>query len=635
MRILYTILTRRIIIMALLLMIAPALWAQRESKIYTGARTTEVKADRYFIRGNYQRAMKFYERANDKLPQGVNQKLALELKMARLYNLLQQSEQAIKYYQIVHNSADTMLTVNDVCFFIDALRRENKSQQAEIVARTYAFTTPYSRNQRYLNTLNSLSNQQHYYGRGDADYSVKMLEASGALPEYWIGELQGKPFYAASHSPIQDLLKVFYHRTQYFNLDGNVQYEQFRSIPRELQSGPMAFADNDKLMIATGISYKEKDKISDPGADNGLYATQLYYSFYDTRRDGWSSFLPLFDYQQGSSYAHPTFFNDGKSLMFSSDRPGGQGGMDLYMTHWNEATQKWGEPINMGVSVNTEGDEIYPRIAEGVLYFSSNGHEGFGGYDIYRVSFGHNLVLPGSLLHFPYPINTTYNDFGIYYNDNAGYFISDRRGIDGKDDIYVFDNTISALNSSSAVGVSAEYSAMRGNLNQISGMKASNTHTFEKELLVTPTYVIPQQGEVMLSLYFDFNHDKLDMESVSKLNELLQNPGFHEITEISVIGYADEFGSDNYNKNLSERRAQSVAKFLIGNGATPKMCPEGKGRVQMTQQEYIEELHNLGRNMINISNTEMQNSQLNYLTIQDRIALNRKLRRVDIVVKSK
>lgn len=626
---------RLAILSALLLLVMPGLSAQPDDKNYARAKSIEAKADRSFIRGDYEKAMKTYEKANSKLPLTAMRKKALELKMARLYNLLQKSEKAIEYYSVVHHHADTMLTVNDACFYIDALRRMNRNQQAEVVARSYAFKTPYSRNQRYINTLNALGNQQYYYDKGSADYGVKMLEISGSLPEYWIGDFQGKPFYAASYSPIQDPLKVFYHRTQYFNLDGKEQYELFRSIPRELQSGPMSFSEDNKLMVATGISYRHKDKIGDPSVDNGLYSTQLYYSFYDVDRNGWSSFKPLFEYQEGYSYAHPTFFNNGKSLMFSSDRPGGLGGMDLYMVHWDPERQKWGEPINMGAPVNTEGDEIYPRIAGNILYFSSNGQEGFGGYDIYRVSFGYDLVLAGSLFHFPYPINTTNNDFGIYFNDRSGYFISDRRGIDGRDDIYTFDNTVSSLNSSSAIGVSAEYSAMKGDLNLITRLASSNTEIFEKELLITPAFTVPEEGELLLSVYFDFNQDQLDIQSIAKLQALLENPGFHEVREIAAIGYADEFGSDRYNKDLSARRAISVGRFLSDNGASPKISTEGRGKLRLTPDEYMEEYRNAGGKLPPEAGGEIENGSRHFLSLQDRIALNRKLRRVDLIVKCK
>lgn len=146
----------------------------------------ERSADVNFVRGDFRRAMTLYRRAlaaiekkydNERLPLEQRKALygdrnVLALKMARNYILLQDPENAVTYYEKVCAAADTLMTVNDVCFFVDALRRLGNNQQAEIAARNFAFRQPYSRNQRYINTLASLSNVQRYYGRGDADYRV-------------------------------------------------------------------------------------------------------------------------------------------------------------------------------------------------------------------------------------------------------------------------------------------------------------------------------------------------------------------------------------------------------------------------------------------------------------------------------
>lgn len=206
----------------------------------------ERSADLNFIKGNPQRAMAAYKRAynrmnemcsNERLNMEQRRKLfgdrsRLALKIARNYMLLQEPEQAVIYYKDVCDVNDTLLTVNDVCFYIDALRRLGDDQQAEIVARGFAFRQPYSNNQRYLNTLASLSDVQHYYGRGDADYRVNLLRLDTPLAEYWLGEWEGKPFYAVSRGRIQDPLKIYYHRTQFFSLYEGTVPEAFRLIPR-------------------------------------------------------------------------------------------------------------------------------------------------------------------------------------------------------------------------------------------------------------------------------------------------------------------------------------------------------------------------------------------------------------------
>lgn len=606
----------------------------------------ERSADLNFIKGNPQRAMAAYRRAynrmnemcsNERLNMEQRRKLfgdrsRLALKIARNYMLLQEPEQAVIYYKDVCDVNDTLLTVNDVCFYIDALRRLGDDQQAEIVARGFAFRQPYSNNQRYLNTLASLSDVQHYYGRGDADYRVNLLRLDTPLAEYWLGEWEGKPFYAVSRGRIQDPLKIYYHRTQFFSLYEGTVPEAFRLIPRELQSGPVAFSPDGKTMVATALVYRRTDRIVSTDSDAGLFVNQLYYSRYDDVRKRWSDFLPLFANQEGSSYGHPAFYDDGRSLLFSSDRAGGYGGMDLYETHWDPQQQQWSDPVNMGSDVNTEGDEIYPRVVGDALYFASNGMEGFGGYDIYRMSFINDVLVPGTLFHYLFPVNTVYNDFGIFFDGTEGYFISDRRGAAGKDDIYSFDNTISPLSSESAIGVSAEYSAMVGNLNLISGLGNSNTESFETEVRQSLIYPLPSAGDLLVSVYFDFNSSGLSDEARENLRNVVETMGFNDLNAISVIGYADEFGTEKYNLKLSRQRAMTVAEFLSDQGAKPVLYPEGRGKQKVPVSDFIEALQKKESRYPGLGHSEIKRSPMK-LTFQEQIEVTRKARRVDVIVK--
>ena len=606
----------------------------------------ERSADLNFIKGNPQRAMAAYKRAynrmnemcsNERLNMEQRRKLfgdrsRLALKIARNYMLLQEPEQAVIYYKDVCDVNDTLLTVNDVCFYIDALRRLGDDQQAEIVARGFAFRQPYSNNQRYLNTLASLSDVQHYYGRGDADYRVNLLRLDTPLAEYWLGEWEGKPFYAVSRGRIQDPLKIYYHRTQFFSLYEGTVPEAFRLIPRELQSGPVAFSPDGKTMVATALVYRRTDRIVSTDSDAGLFVNQLYYSRYDDVRKRWSDFLPLFANQEGSSYGHPAFYDDGRSLLFSSDRAGGYGGMDLYETHWDPQQQQWSDPVNMGSDVNTEGDEIYPRVVGDALYFASNGMEGFGGYDIYRMSFINDVLVPGTLFHYLFPVNTVYNDFGIFFDGTEGYFISDRRGAAGKDDIYSFDNTISPLSSESAIGVSAEYSAMVGNLNLISGLGNSNTESFETEVRQSLIYPLPSAGDLLVSVYFDFKSSGLSDEARENLRNVVETMGFNDLNAISVIGYADEFGTEKYNLKLSRQRAMTVAEFFSDQGAKPVLYPEGRGKQKVPVSDFIEALQKKESRYPGLGHSEIKRSPMK-LTFQEQIEVTRKARRVDVIVK--
>ncbi len=148
----------------------------------------------------------------------------------------------------------------------------------------------------------------------------------------------------------------------------------------------------------------------------------------------WGIDVP-FQYNNDShSCAHPALSADGKTLYFASDMPGGQGGMDIWMCEWNGSS--WGAPVNMGTNINTAGTEAFPTIvADGTLYYASNGMAGLGGLDIY-----YSEKATAKPLNMGSPINSSDDDFGICINPDgtSGYFTSNRKAQGKNDDIYFF-----------------------------------------------------------------------------------------------------------------------------------------------------------------------------------------------------
>ena len=137
------------------------------------------------------------------------------------------------------------------------------------------------------------------------------------------------------------------------------------------------------------------------------------------------------------SFAHPYLTEDEKMFFFASDMKGGVGGMDIYVCILKDSL--WSMPINLGAPVNSPGNEIYPyyRIDNQTLYFSSDYHPGWGGYDIFQaIEKNGELVLK----NFQPPINSSYDDFGLVWEDGlkSGYFVSNRPKGKGKEDIYWF-----------------------------------------------------------------------------------------------------------------------------------------------------------------------------------------------------
>jgi hypothetical protein len=135
------------------------------------------------------------------------------------------------------------------------------------------------------------------------------------------------------------------------------------------------------------------------------------------------------------SFSQPSVTAEGKSLYFSSNMPGGMGGTDIYMSQSENGT--WTKPVNLGNRINTPGDEMFPFIYQDtILYFSSNGHGGLGGLDLFKI----NLKDTATIENLGVPMNSPNDDFGIVLEDNglSGYLASNRVNGKGGDDIYGF-----------------------------------------------------------------------------------------------------------------------------------------------------------------------------------------------------
>lgn len=193
--------------------------------------------------------------------------------------------------------------------------------------------------------------------------------------------------------------------------------------------GTPAFSKEGNLMVfARGNSGKSKD----PSPDVDLYIS--------TKRDGnWSTPERLAISDSIGWDGSPAFSRDGKTLYFSSNRRGGKGGLDLYRAPMDNSG-RFGRPINLGSTINTRGNEIFPYVSEdGKLYFSSDGHPSLGGLDIFVASRSGDEI---QIEHLGIPVNSVGDDFGLFLSDvTQGYFSSNRVGGKGDDDIYYFEST--------------------------------------------------------------------------------------------------------------------------------------------------------------------------------------------------
>ncbi|MEZ4928152.1 MAG: OmpA family protein [Saprospiraceae bacterium] len=172
-------------------------------------------------------------------------------------------------------------------------------------------------------------------------------------------------------------------------------------------------------------------------SDEGLVKLSIYSAKKD-KNGNWGDVTLLPFCSDNYNTVHPSLSADGKRIYYSSNRPGGFGGMDIYYSDFYNGS--WGPSISLGPVINTEGNEIFPFIQEnGRLNFASNGHIGLGGLDnFYSVSIGKNeWTMP---VNIGAPINSNSDDFGLCYgpDESWGFFCSDRPGGAGRDDIYLF-----------------------------------------------------------------------------------------------------------------------------------------------------------------------------------------------------
>ncbi len=203
--------------------------------------------------------------------------------------------------------------------------------------------------------------------------------------------------------------------------------------------GPVSFNANQSVIYFTRNNFLNGKTVKSSAGVNKL---NIYIA--TLKNEVWKE-IELFEINNYEySIGHPTLSEDGRVLYFISDMPGGFGGTDIYVSR--KLGYKWTKPVNLGINVNTTGNEMFPFIhPDGSLYFSTDGHAGLGGLDIFVTRYnGYKWDKPSNIKP---PFNSSKDDFAYVINDNhtIGYFSSNRDGGKGGDDIYYFEKNFDMM----------------------------------------------------------------------------------------------------------------------------------------------------------------------------------------------
>lgn len=381
-------------------------------------------------------------------------------------------------------------------------------------------------------------------------------------------------------------------------------------VNSEFEDGACSFSSDGKTMYFTRCRMAPNSPV--------------YAEIYSSQRTGANWGAPtkcIIINDSLSSVAHPAIAPAGDYLYFVSDMPGGQGGLDIWRI--NVTRDGFGYVDNLGSNVNSKGDEMFPAFGvEGELYFSSNGHPGMGGLDLFR-AVQDSLSQRWTVENMRYPLNSPADDFGLTFepgNPHQGFFSSNRGDARGWDHLYsfelteinhtltgwVYDKEGDALPDAliTLVGDDGTYQKLnvkrdgsfvqRVSPGQRYVMLAScRGYLNGKQEMVTDTVQADRNYEVEFPLasitrpvlieniFYEFDRADLTSASASALDELIRLLNDNPNVTIELAAHCDYKGNDEYNERLSQRRAESVVRYLIKGGiSAERLTPKGYGESQ-------------------------------------------------------
>lgn len=608
---------------------------------------TQKFAESNFQKGHFDRAIGLYKKGLKDTDGERN------FKIAEAYRKSNRLKEAAQYYNQAQKAGYDEPSL--AYYFARSLKANEQYKQAEKVLNEYVSSQNTDRrfkelSEKELNNLDqleSIKNISNYYRiKNLTDLNTPLTEYAPVIQEnqlFFTSNRNVTKIYNATGTPFTDIYKI---KTQGANVDLSTLEALDGAINNiDTNEGSIAIgSDSRYIVFAKGNN----------GKATGNDDVNLYFTRF--RNGQWLDPRPVAINDPDSWDSTPALSLDGNTLYFASTREGGYGGADLYSAQLNRRG-RWVDVRNLGPDINTSGDEVFPFVSEdGKLYFSSDGHGGLGNLDLFVATRQRGRITIENLGE---PMNSASDDFALYqYDLTRGFFSSNRPGGAGDDDIYTYVNddpdlkivnyflagvtmtkdnggkdiilpntkvsllaTDGEVIAESFTGPDAKfkfrvyteenYSILSEKIDYFSTRKAFSTIgksidrddlkdfitnvNFETSIMMER--IVLEKSIVLNDIFYDLDKADIRPDAAVVLDSLVRLMGDNPNIFIELGSHTDARADDDYNLDLSIRRAKSAVQYMIRNGvASERIVAKGYGETALViKNAKTEEEHQRNR----------------------------------------
>ena len=575
------------------------------------------KADRLYDRLQFVKAAEEYLKLSDS---ELNSEYVITRLANCYYNLFETSEAEKWFKKIVNKNPDAELIYK----YSQMLKANGKYKESNLWMNKFSEMKPYdSRAVSFKNTPNYIDK---IINKGKR-FNIQNLKINSEFSDFGATIYKNKLYFVSSRNEKATSRNYGWNDEPFLDIFSSTINDKGSHLPADLfdelnskfHEGVVSFTPDGNTAYFTRESYYE-DEYQKDSLNNTKYS-QLYIYKATKLKDSWDTFESLEINDINFSNKNPMVSPDGKHLYFSSNMPGGFGLYDLYKAEIKD-DGSLGKAENLGQKINTEGQEAFPFVtSENMLYFSSDGHLGLGGLDVFysknvddKWSNSKNVGIP---------VNSGADDFAFLIKEDNGYVSSNRTGGVGKDDIYALKKirplcdllleTV-VLDSKTNSPIETALTSVSDGEGTINNSKTTNEKGLVEFMIECENdikFVVSKEGyeskildiklldidppllKVMLDpieeliveekvelspIYFEFDKFNITNEGAFELDKLIAIMQKYPEMKIRVEAHTDNRGPSSYNLKLSENRAKSTAQYVISKGIDEnRISGVGKG----------------------------------------------------------